>query len=309
MACANCEKAAADGVRPAGSMNPYAVGAGALALMATAAMTPTTTQAATMTVARQGEPVGQSSGVSLVACRDAAGRPGLAVPGGACVACDCAGVSPTTMGGCTGPGQWNAGIIRANLSAQDVDRITSAFKSETVIRTGASGDVQAVSDADGNAVAGWFSVRLGSLGVSHTLEVTEVSALLADGVTAAAVTNIGLQAERYAEENGIGYQVWDNPVFADPEDLDITPERCACDKLGVCIVDEGRERILFQSATFVIGAAATVTLKVKRKDWATRCAPCLASTDPRPQVGGRIVITSAAPATRSTPGAIPMFPV
>lgn len=307
MTCANCSKEA-DGIRPAGSMNPYAVGAGALALLAAASM-PTQAQAQAMTTTQAGAPVGQSAGVSLVACRDAAGRPGLAVPGGACVACDCAGVSQTGTGGCTGPGQWNAGIIRANLSAQDVERIMSAFQSETVTRTGASGDVQAVNDADGNAVAGWFSVRLGSLGVSHTLEVTEVSALLADGVTAAAVTNLGLQAERYAEENGVGYQVWDNPKFADPEDLDITPEKCACEKLGVCIVDEGRERVLFQSATFVIGAAAAVTMKLKRKDWATRCSACLAPGDARPQVGGRIVITSAAPATRSTPGAIPMFPV
>ncbi len=194
------------------------------------------------------------------------------------------------------PGYFNCESYKNDLALCDVERIERTRRRWTAIGQTSAGtlvDVTAIYAAELPTPAGysWYRIVENQVDVAHSGCLREVVAqLYPDGVgppVDTPVEDVALQAEAiYQDANGNFVHAWDWPAPADPDDLKITNERCACEMLCVCVRAQGDLGILVLLPTLTPGDLYVVTAKGIRDQWKISCGDC-----PPGLLCGREIIT------------------
>lgn len=196
---------------------------------------------------------------ALAQCVDANGLPGYAIPGGPCIIskadCDCFKRFGT---------HFNEETRLSFITPTMGEAIALTFSAETVTL------INPVEIQDD-----WWMVDLGALGLSHKFCLKEASAVDVNGAPVL-VDNVAIAGSRMAcdeDEPGFGIHVINTPTPADPEDIDVTPERCACEELCATTPAGGGEFFFIHVPP---GATPTeIKVKVRRCDWLKPADHCI----------------------------------
>jgi len=176
---------------------------------------------------------------------------------------------------------WNCERRSSDMSPSDVHAVMRTYAWQTATITG-------VTAVPGNA--NWYYVALGALNVSHTFCVEEITAIVTAGGPNVA-NNVAIGGERIVcapIKQGAYQHAGETPVAADPGDIDITPERCACKTLCAKTPARGNEFVYFHTAAPIAAgnhATTVVTVKIARKCWLECVEPCVLPIDSMIPVG------------------------
>jgi hypothetical protein len=192
-------------------------------------------------------------------------------------------VLPATQAqGVLPPGFWNCEQFADDLAPCDVEKIERMSR-----RWVGTGDTVAGTLVDVTAVYGthlptpvgfsWYRLVVDHIKVSHKACPRSFAVLFDDGnvVVPIAPEDVAIQEESlYQDGNGSFVHAWNWPAPADPDDLKITDNRCACEELCVGVHARGLFGILLLLPTLGVGESYAATVKGIRNCYKISIGDC-----------------------------------